>query len=73
MGPSPSPARWRRCTRAASGRLRTSTVKPDPKESTRYLAAIAQDGFGGGTLGLPDRDYYFLDDAKIEGEPRGVP
>jgi putative endopeptidase len=34
-------------------------VRPDPKDSTRYLAGIGQDG-----LGLPDRDYYFLEDAR---------
>jgi predicted metalloendopeptidase len=40
-------------------------VSPDPKESGRYLAAITQDSFRGGhTLGLPDRDYYFLDDER---------
>jgi len=34
-------------------------VQPDPKQSTRYLALLTQDG-----LGLPDRDYYFLDDER---------
>ena len=34
-------------------------VLPDPKQSTRYLALVAQGG-----LGLPDRDYYFLDDER---------
>ena len=34
-------------------------VRPDAKDSTRYLAEIAQAG-----LGLPDRDYYFLDDER---------
>ena len=38
------------------------SVSPDPKESTRYLAAIAQGG-----LGLPDRDFYFLDDERSRG------
>ena len=37
-------------------------VNPDPKDSTRYLAALSQGG-----LGLPDRDYYFLDDEKSKG------
>lgn len=37
-------------------------VRPDAKNSTRYLAEIAQAG-----LGLPDRDYYFLDDARSRG------
>ena len=39
----------------------TFDARPDPRESTRYLAAIAQDG-----LGLPDRDYYFLEDARTK-------
>ena len=34
-------------------------VRPDAKDSTRYLAQVLQDG-----LGLPDRDYYFLEDAR---------
>ena len=35
------------------------SVNPDRKDSSRYLAAIVQGG-----LGLPDRDYYFLDDER---------
>ena len=38
------------------------SVSPDPRESTRYLAALTQGG-----LGLPDRDYYFLDDERSRG------
>ena len=34
-------------------------VRPDAKDSTRYLAVVSQGG-----LGLPDRDYYFLDDER---------
>jgi len=34
-------------------------VRPDAKDSTRYLAQITQGG-----LGLPDRDDYFRDDAR---------
>ncbi len=34
-------------------------VMQDPKDSTRYLGALNQGG-----LGLPDRDYYFNDDAR---------
>jgi putative endopeptidase len=37
-------------------------VNPDPKESSRYVAGLSQGG-----LGLPDRDYYFLDDEKSRG------
>jgi putative endopeptidase len=35
------------------------TVRADAKDSNRYLAQLVQGG-----LGLPDRDYYFRDDAK---------
>ncbi|HUP98512.1 MAG TPA: M13 family metallopeptidase [Usitatibacter sp.] len=35
------------------------SVDPDRKDSTRYLAGVFQGG-----LGLPDRDYYFLDDER---------
>ena len=38
------------------------SVNPDPKESTRYIAILTQGG-----LGLPDRDYYFLDDERSRG------
>ena len=34
-------------------------VRPDAKDSTRYLAQVVQDG-----LGLPERDYYFREDAR---------
>ncbi|HEX7466560.1 MAG TPA: M13 family metallopeptidase, partial [Usitatibacter sp.] len=35
------------------------SARPDAKDSTRWLAQLSQGG-----LGLPDRDYYFLDDAR---------
>jgi len=35
------------------------SVRPDEKDSTRYLAQLSQDG-----LGLPDRDDYFREDAR---------
>ena len=35
------------------------SVEADRKNSTRYLAEISQGG-----LGLPDRDYYFLEDER---------
>lgn len=35
------------------------SVRQDAKDSTRYLVNISQGG-----LGLPDRDYYFADDAR---------
>ena len=34
-------------------------VNPDAKDSTRYLADLVQGG-----LGMPDRDYYFLEDER---------
>jgi predicted metalloendopeptidase len=36
-------------------------IDPDPKDSTRYAVSIGQSG-----LGLPDRDYYLKDDAKLK-------
>jgi predicted metalloendopeptidase len=36
-------------------------ITPDPRDSTRYAVSIAQSG-----LGLPDRDYYLKDDAKLK-------
>ena len=38
-------------------------VDQDSKESTRYLPEIVQGG-----LGLPDRDYYFLDDERTQAQ-----
>jgi predicted metalloendopeptidase len=35
------------------------TARPDARDSSRWLAQLVQDG-----LGLPERDYYFLDDAR---------
>ncbi len=40
-------------------------IDPDPKDSTRYAVTLTQSG-----LGLPDRDYYLKDDAKLK-EARG--
>ncbi len=36
-------------------------IDPDPKDSTHYAVSIGQSG-----LGLPDRDYYLKDDAKLK-------
>jgi len=36
-------------------------VEPDPKDSSRYAVTIQQSG-----LGMPDRDYYLMDDAKLK-------
>ncbi len=41
-------------------------VAPDPIDSSRYLAAIVQGG-----LGLPDRDYYFLEDERARKQREG--
>jgi putative endopeptidase len=35
-------------------------IDPDAKDSTRYAVTLTQSG-----LGLPDRDYYLKDDAKL--------
>jgi predicted metalloendopeptidase len=39
----------------------TATVSQDAKNSSQYIAYLSQSG-----LGLPDRDYYLLGDAKFE-------
>ena len=36
-------------------------IAPDKKDSTRYAVTLSQSG-----LGLPDRDYYLKDDAKLK-------
>jgi predicted metalloendopeptidase len=36
-------------------------IDPDQKDSTRYAVTLGQSG-----LGLPDRDYYLKDDAKLK-------
>lgn len=41
-------------------------IIPDPADTTRYTVFAAQDG-----LGMPDRDYYLLDDARFK-EFRGA-
>ncbi|APV50852.1 hypothetical protein BWI17_14850 [Betaproteobacteria bacterium GR16-43] len=41
----------------------TLTVRPDAKDSSRYLAEIGQSG-----LGLPDRDSYFKDDERAKSQ-----
>jgi putative endopeptidase len=38
-----------------------SGVEPDPKDSSHYAFTIVQSG-----LGMPDRDYYLQDDAKLK-------
>jgi putative endopeptidase len=40
----------------------TATVRPDSKHSAQYAFWITQSG-----LGLPDRDYYLSDDARLAG------
>jgi predicted metalloendopeptidase len=39
----------------------TPQVHQDAKDATRYVFDIGQDG-----LGMPDRDYYLLDDVKLK-------
>jgi predicted metalloendopeptidase len=38
----------------------TPVVRQDARDSTRYVFQISQDG-----LGMPDRDYYLLDDPRL--------
>jgi len=37
------------------------SIDPDQKDSTRYAVTLGQSG-----LGMPDRDYYLKDDAKLK-------
>ena len=41
--------------------------EPDFKNASTVIAGADQGG-----LGLPDRDYYFRDDAKSVGDPQAV-
>jgi predicted metalloendopeptidase len=50
-----------RFNRTGAGAPYDIEIDSDPKDSTRYAALIAQGG-----LGLPDRDYYLKDDAKLK-------
>ena len=43
-------------------------VHQDAKDSTRYVFDLGQGG-----LGMPDRDYYLLNDRKLEADARAVP
>jgi putative endopeptidase len=59
------PALIARFNRTGAGAPYGIDISSDPKESTRYAASMSQSG-----LGLPDRDYYLKDDAKLK-EARG--
>jgi putative endopeptidase len=59
------PALIARFNRTGAGAPYDIAIDSDPKDSTRYAAIIVQSG-----LGLPDRDYYLKDDAKLK-EARG--
>jgi predicted metalloendopeptidase len=50
-----------RFNRTGAGAPYDIGIGPDPKDSSRYAVSIAQSG-----LGLPDRDYYLKDDAKLK-------
>ncbi len=54
------PALISRFNRTGIGAPFDLEVSPDPKDSTRYAVRISQHG-----LGMPDRDYYLKDDAKL--------
>jgi predicted metalloendopeptidase len=55
------PALIARFNRTGAGAPYDIAIDSDPKDSTRYAAIIVQSG-----LGLPDRDYYLKDDAKLK-------
>src|SRR5450631_1311280 len=55
------PALIARFNRTGAGAPYDIDIDADPKDSTRYAASIGQSG-----LGLPDRDYYLKDDAKLK-------
>ncbi len=50
-----------RANRTGSGAPYDIGVRPDPKDSTRYAVSVQQSG-----LGMPDRDYYLSDEAKLK-------
>lgn len=55
------PALIARFNRTGAGAPYDIGIDPDPKDSTRYAVTLTQSG-----LGLPDRDYYLKDDAKLK-------
>ncbi len=55
------PALIARFNRTGAGAPYDIGIDADPKDSTHYAATIGQSG-----LGLPDRDYYLKDDAKLK-------
>ena len=44
-----------------------SSARQDPDNSEQQIAGVDQGG-----LGLPDRDYYTKDDAKVERDARAL-
>ncbi len=50
-----------RFNRTGTGAPYDMDVGPDSRDSTRYALTLGQSG-----LGLPDRDYYLKDDAKLK-------
>jgi putative endopeptidase len=55
------PARLARMNRAGVGVPLALYISQDAKDSTQYAVSITQSG-----LGMPDRDYYLKDDAKLK-------
>ena len=55
------PALIARFNRTGAGAPYDIDISPDPMDSTRYAVIVTQSG-----LGLPDRDYYLKDDAKLK-------
>ena len=48
----------------------TLDIQPDARNSAQYAVILEPGLFGQTGLGLPDRDYYLKDDAKLQ-EVRG--
>jgi predicted metalloendopeptidase len=55
------PALIAQFNRTGAGAPYDIDIDLDPKDSTRYAVTLTQSG-----LGLPDRDYYLKDDAKLK-------
>jgi len=55
------PALIARFNRSGVGAPYDLDIDPDPKDSTRYAVTLTQSG-----TSLPDRDYYWQDDAKFQ-------
>ena len=57
-------------TRIGAAALYDIDIQPDARNSAQYAVILEPGSFGQTGLGLPDRDYYLKDDAKLK-EVRG--